>query len=129
MSAYRGFVEKSTGKIIELPNPSASWGNDIHRQYYDFMLKQGLPSPTKPGQPWYDWGSDWRDNSTAKYFSSKAGAEKYSNSIKTNAVLAEENKIGINKNAVTPAEKLANYEKAASAYSSNIKNNSLNARQ
>ena len=129
MSAFRGFVEKSTGKIIELPNPSAYWDNDIHKQYYDFMLKEGLPNPTKPGQPWYNWGSDWNDNSKTKYFASKAGAEKYSNSIKANAVLAEENKIGINRNAVTPAEKLENYEKAAGAYSSNIKNNSLNARQ
>ena len=128
MSAFRGFVEKATGRIIELPNPSAYWGNDIHRQYYDFMLKKGLPNPTKPGQPWYNWG-DWQDNSTAKYFESKAGAETYSNSIKKNADLAEENKIGINRNAVTPAEKLENYEKAANAYSSNIKNNSLNARQ
>lgn len=125
MSAFRGFVEKSTGKIIELPNPSAYWGNDIHRQYYDFILQQGLPSPTQPGQPWYTWASDWRDNSKAKYFSSKADAEKYSNSIKANAVLAEENKIGINRNAVTPAEKIANYEKAINAYSSNIKANKL----
>lgn len=129
MSAYRGFVEKSTGRIIDLPNPSAYWGNDIHRQYYDFILQQGLPSPTQPGQPWYNWRSDWLDNSVAKYFDSKAEAEKYSNSIKENAGIAEQNRIGINTNAVTPAEKLENYEKAASAYSSNIKNNSLNAIQ
>lgn len=125
MSAFRGFVEKSTGKIIELPNPSAYWGNDIHRQYYDFILQQGLPSPTQPGQPWYTWASDWSDNSKAKYFTSKAVAEKYSKSIKANAVLAEENKIGINRNAVTPAEKLENYEKAINAYSSKIKANKL----
>jgi hypothetical protein len=129
MSAYRGFVEKSTGRIIDLPNPSAYWGNDIHRQYYDFILKQGLPNPTKPGRPWYDWSGDWFDNSTAKFFESKAEAEKYSNSIKENAGIAEQNRIGINTNAVTPAEKLENYEKAANAYSSNIKNNSLNALQ
>jgi len=129
MSAFRGFVEKGTGKIIELPNPSAYWGNDIHRQYYDFMLKQGLPSPTQPGQPWHTWRSDWNDNSKAKYFSSKAEAEKYSKSIKGNAVLAEENKIGINKNAVTPAEKLQNYEKAIEAYSSNIKDDKLSETQ
>lgn len=128
MSAYRGFVEKSTGKIIDLPNPGAYWGNEIHKQYYDFMLKQGLPNPAKPGQPWYNW-SDWQDNSKAKYFDSKADAEKYSKSIKKNADLAEQNRIGINPNAKTPAEKLENYEKAASAYSSNIKNNSLNATQ
>jgi hypothetical protein len=125
MSAYRGFVDKSTGKIIDLPNPEAYWGNDIHRQYYDFILNQGLPNPTKPGSPWYEWRDDWLDNSTAKFFKSKAEAEKYSNSIKENAVLAEENKIGINRNAVTPAEKLANYEKAINAYSSNIKANKL----
>jgi hypothetical protein len=129
MSAYRGFVEKSTGKIIDLPNPGAYWGNDIHRQYYNFILKQGLPNPTKPGRPWYDWSGDWLDNSTAKFFESKAEAEKYSNSIKENAGIAEQNRIGINQNAKTPAEKLENYEKAASAYSSNIKNNSLNAIQ
>jgi len=129
MSSYRGFVEKSTGRIIDLPNPDAYWGNDIHRQYYDFMLKQGLPNPTQPGQPWYNWRSDWLDNSTAKYFGSKAEAEKYSNSIKENASLAEQNRIGINANAVTPAEKLQNYEKVANAYSSNIKNNSLNETQ
>jgi hypothetical protein len=125
MSAYRGFVDKSTGKIIDLPNPEAYWGNDIHRQYYDFILNQGLPNPTKPGSPWYEWRDDWLDNSTVKFFKRKAEAEKYSNSIKTNAVLAEENKIGINRNAVTPAEKLANYEKAINAYSSNIKANNL----
>ena len=129
MSAYRGFVEKSTGRIIDLPNPSAYWGNDIHRQYYDFILQEGLPNPTQPGQPWHNWRSDWFDNSAAKYFDSKADAEKYSNSIKENAGLAEQNRIGINTNAVTPAEKLENYEKAANAYSSNIKNNSLNALQ
>jgi len=93
------------------------------------MLKQGLPNPTKPGRPWYDWSGDWLDNSTAKFFESKAEAEKYSNSIKENAGIAEQNRIGINTNAVTPAEKLENYEKVANAYSSNIKNNSLNALQ
>ena len=129
MSAYRGFVEKSTGRIIDLPNPGAYWGNDIHRQYYDFILQQGLPSPTQPGQPWHQWSSDWQDNSKAKYFKSKAEAEKYSKSIKENVVLKEENKIGINRNAVTPAEKLENYEKIANSYSENIKNNKLNETQ
>jgi len=129
MSAYRGFVEKSTGRIIDLPNPGAYWGNDIHRQYYDFMLREGLQSPTKPGQPWYNWREDWLDNSTAKYFDSKAEAEKYSNSIKKDKTVAEENRIGINKNAKTPVEKIQNYEKVANDYSSNIKNNKLNETQ
>lgn len=125
MSAFRGFVEKSTGRIIALPNPEAEWRDAIHAQYYNIILQEGLPNPTQPGQPWHQWSSDWQDNSKAKYFSSKDEAEKYSNSIKANAVLAEENKIGINRNAITPAEKLANYEKVINAYSSNIKANKL----
>jgi len=129
MSYYRGLVEKATGRIVELPTPSAYWGNAIHRQYYDLMLKAGLPNPTKPGQPWYNWKDDWDDNEQIKYFGVKAEAEKYANSIKENANIAEQNRIGINQNAKTPAERLENYEKASNAYSSNIKNNSLNAVQ
>ena len=123
--AFRGFVEKSTGKIISLPNPDAYWGNDIHRKYYDLIIKSGLQAPNKPGQPWYTWSSDWQDNAKAKYFESEAEASKYSGQIKTNAVLGEEARVGINPKAATPSERIDNYNKAISAYSSKIKANTL----
>jgi len=126
---FRGFVDKSTGRIISLPNPEAEWGNDIHRQYYDIIIQEGLPAPNLPNQPWHTWGAKWADNEKAKYFSDKDEAEKYSKSIKGNIVLAEENKIGINQNAQTPGERLQNYEKAIEAYSDNIKNGKLGETQ
>ena len=129
MSYYRGLVELSTGRIVELPNPEAYWGNEIHRRYYDLMLQAGLPNPTQPGQPWYNWKADWDDNDKIKYFGVKAEAEKFANSIKTNKVTAEQNRLGINTNAKTPVERLQNYEKVANDYSSGIKNNTLNETQ
>jgi len=128
-SKFRGFVDKSTGKIISLPNPEAEWGNDIHATYYNIIIQEGLPAPNLPNQPWFTWGAKWTDNEKAKYFSDKDEAEKYSKSIKGNVVLAEENKIGINQNAQTPGERLQNYEKAIEAYSNNIKNNKLGETQ
>jgi uncharacterized protein YdbL (DUF1318 family) len=129
MAAFRGFVEKGTGKIIELPNPSAPWGDAIHRQYYDFIVKQGLPAPNKPGRPWYEWRSDWNDNDKAKYFSSKSEAEKYAEGIAQKQVQNEVNSFGnkIDKNADTPQERLDNYRTVLNAYSSKL--GSLNAAQ
>ena len=129
MAAFRGFVEKSTGKIISLPNPSAYWGDAIHRQYYDFIVKQGLPAPNKPGRPYWDWRSDWDDNQVAKYFDNADEAKKYSEKIKSDQVKQEENRIGINPNAVTPAEKIENYQIAKQAYSSGVKSNNLGEQQ
>ena len=124
-SDFRGFVEKSTGRIIALPSPEAEWNTDIHAAYYNIIVQEGLPLPNLPDQPWYTWGGKWTDNEKAKYFNDKDEAEKYSKSIKKNVVLKEENKIGINQDAQTPGERLENYEKAINAYSSNIKGDKL----
>ena len=129
MAAFRGFVEKSTGRIIELPNPGAYWGDAIHRQYTTFIIQQGLQSPSKPGRPYWDWRSDWADNNNAKYFDSKSEAEKYAEGIAEQQVQNEVNSFGntIDKNADTPQERLDNYRTVLNAYSSRL--GSLSAAQ
>jgi hypothetical protein len=108
-----------------LPNPGANWGDAIHKQYYDFIVEQGLPAPNKPGRPYYDWSSDWKDNAKAKYFSSEAEANKYSGKIKNDAVLREGARVGIDPKAQTPSERIDNYNKVIQVYGSKIKNDSL----
>jgi len=126
MAAYRAVLTKE-GELIPFPNPERFWDGSAHNDWTNYLVSKGIPRN--------DVEALWEHMRSGKsatvapnglrYFSSKKLAEEYSGSIKKNAVLEEENKIGINRNAVTPAEKLQNYEKAIDAYSDNIKNGRL----
>jgi hypothetical protein len=115
MAYYRGFVFKDTGRILNLPGPERYWGNDVHDQYRGIMDKEGLG----------DFVGNWKDTSKVKYFSSESQAQTYSKSIKTNKVLGEEARVGVNPKALTPQERNDNYNKAIAAYSSKIKTGKL----
>ena len=130
MAAYRAVITKE-GKVIPFPNPERYWDGSAHNDWTNYLVSKGIPGNDVEAL----WNHMRAGNSgTAapnglRYFSSKKLAEKYSSNFNKNAVLAEEDKIGINRNAVTPAEKLANYEKAVDAYSSGIKANGLSEAQ
>jgi len=117
MATYRGFVFKDTGRILDLPGPERYWGNDVHNEYRGIMEREGLG----------DFVGNWQDNSKVKYFQAggRAAAEAYSNKIKTDKVFGEEAKLGVDPKAVTPSERMDNYNKALAAYSSKIKDGKL----
>ena len=117
MATYRGLVFKDTGRILDFPGPERYWDNNVHNEYRGIMEREGLG----------DFVGNWQDNSKVKYFQAggRAAAEAYSNKIKTDKVFGEEAKLGVDPKAVTPSERMENYNKAIAAYSSKIKDGEL----
>jgi len=124
-NTFLGFVVKDTGRIIKFPGPERLWDGNVHNEYRGIMAKEGLG----------DFVGNWKDNEKVKFFqddivggkviSGESLAKEYSEAIKNDKVLGEEAKVGIDPKAVTPSERMDNYNKALTAYSSKIKTDKL----
>jgi hypothetical protein len=125
INTFLGFVVKDTGRIIKFPGPERLWDGNVHNEYREIMAREGLG----------DFVGNWKDNEKVKFFqddivggrviSGESLAKEYSEAIKTDKVLGEEAKVGIDPRAVTPSERMENYNKAIAAYSSKIKTDKL----